>query len=148
MNRFFREGSQVVTESDGLVDNFVGDEIVGLYLPMMVTDHPRRALEAARALLIATGHTEASGPWLQIGAGVHTGVAYVGSVGGGRIADFTAMGDACNVTSRLASAASAGEVLITEETWTRAALDLDATPKRLELKGKSAPVDVRVLKFG
>jgi adenylate cyclase len=148
MNRFFRVSTQVVIESDGLVDNFVGDEIVGLYLPMMVADHPSRAIESARKLLLETGHADDAGPWLPVGVGVHTGEDYVGSVGDGTVADFTAMGDACNVTARLSSAAAAGEILVTEKTWTRSALHQDAPTRRLELKGKSMPVDVHVLDLG
>lgn len=145
MNRFFREGAQVVIENDGIVDNFVGDEVVGLFLPMMVTDHPGRAIEAGLSMLAATGHADAAGPWLPVGAGVHTGVAYVGSVGDGSVADFSAMGDAVNTTARLASAAAAGEILVTEEAWKRADAELETTSRKLDLKGKAEPVDVRVL---
>ncbi len=147
LNRFFSAGNRVLIETDGIVDNFVGDEIVGFYIPVMAPDHPRRAINAARDLLVATGHADSNGPWLPIGASVHTGVAFVGSVGDGTVANFTAMGDPVNVAARLASAAVAGEVLITEDAWTRAAMDVVPDDNRsLELKGKSAPVDVRVLK--
>ncbi|TGV15595.1 hypothetical protein EN786_36875, partial [Mesorhizobium sp. M4B.F.Ca.ET.143.01.1.1] len=60
-------------------------------------------------LLSATGHGEPGepgGPWLPIGIGVHSGTAYVGSVGDGLVADFTAMGDAVNVAARLRRKAS------------------------------------------
>ena len=148
MNRFFRAGAEIVIDNDGMVDNFVGDEVVGLFLPMMVADHPGRAIEAGLSMLTATGHADAAGPWLPVGAGVHTGVAYVGSVGDGSVADFSAMGDAVNLTARLASAAAAGEILVTEHAWARSGADLEATTRKLDLKGKAEPVDVRVLKIG
>lgn len=149
MNRFYREANNIVIASDGFVDNFVGDEVVGLYLPLIVQEHPRIAIEAGRALLEATGHSDAGGPWIPVGVGVHSGVAYVGSVGEGQIADFTAMGDPCNLTARLASAAAAGEVLVTEDTWLTAGMNSKAAASRtLRLKGKAAPVDVRVVKVG
>ncbi|MGX9576795.1 adenylate/guanylate cyclase domain-containing protein [Mesorhizobium sp. f-mel] len=90
MNRFFKASSDVLIGSDALVDKFVGDEVIGLFLPAIVADHPAAALEAGRRLLSATRHGEPGGPWLPIGIGVHSGTAYVGSVGDGLVADFTA----------------------------------------------------------
>ena len=49
-------------------------------------------------------------PAFQIGIGVNTGVAYVGSIGDSSDTELTAMGDVVNVTARLASVAAAGEV--------------------------------------
>jgi adenylate cyclase len=147
MNRFFRSGSRVLLESDALIDKFVGDEVVGLYLPAVVADHPRAAIEAGRSLLIATGHGDPEGPWLPIGIGVNSGTAFVGSVGDASVADFSAMGDVVNVTARLASVASTGELLVTEEAWARSGLDdLPTSSRRLELKGRVIPVGVHVLR--
>jgi adenylate cyclase len=67
-----------------------------------------QAVGAARDLLRETGN-DADEPWVPVGAGVHTGVAYVGRVGEGDACDFTAVGDAVNTTSRLASSAGAGD---------------------------------------
>jgi adenylate cyclase len=84
-----------------------------------------------------------------VGVGVHTGVAWVGSIVGasGAGADFTALGDNVNVTARLASSASSGEVLISDVAYAASALDLgDLERRQLELKGKSEPTGVRVLR--
>lgn len=148
MNRFFSSGCEQLIDSDALIDKFVGDEVIGLFLPAMLADHPRAAIEAGRKLLAATGHADPDGPWLPVGIGVHSGTAYVGSVGDGLVADFTAMGDAVNVTARLASQAAAGELLVTEEAWTRGGVEEWATERRqLQLKGRDTPVDVRVLRL-
>ena len=48
-----------------------------------------------------------------MGAGVHMGIAFVGTVGSSEeISDFTALGDPVNTTARLASLARAGELLV------------------------------------
>jgi adenylate cyclase len=81
--------------------------------------------------------------------GVHTGLAYVGIVGGddGNPTDFTALGDNVNITARLASKAGAGEILISDAAYTASGLDLGPLERRdLELKGKSEPTGVRVLR--
>jgi adenylate cyclase len=81
-----------------------------------------------------------------IGVGVNTGVAFVGAVGPDDQAEFTAMGDPVNVTARLASAAGAGELLVTAATAQAAHFDEAALEHRqLALMGKSAPTDVVVL---
>lgn len=146
IDRFHKEASRALIDNDGLVDRIVGDEVVGLFLPMLV-DHASMAVRAAIRLLEATGHRDESGPWAPVGVGVHTGVAYVGTVGLGHERDFTALGDPVNVTARLASVAAAGEVLVSEAAFVHAGLDLGETETRqLELKGKAEPIDVRVVR--
>ncbi len=88
-------------------------------------------------------------PGLPIGVGVHTGIAFVGSVGAGANVDLTAMGDPVNVTARLASAAGAGEVFVTVDAALAAQLDESGLERRsLELRGRSEAVSVLVLALG
>jgi adenylate cyclase len=142
MNRFFDCANRVVIDSDGLVDKLVGDEIVALYVPAVGHDHARKAVEAAGDLLRATRDL------VPVGAGVHTGVAYVGAVGSdSTVGDFTALGDAVNVTARLASLAGAGEALISEAAYTASGSHLgDVERRELSVKGRNAPLAVRVLR--
>jgi adenylate cyclase len=147
MNRFFGAGTKVLIDSDALIDKFVGDEVVGLYLPAMVIDHPRAAIQAGQNLLFATGHGDPDGPWLPVGVGIHSGTAFVGSVGDGSVADFTAMGDTVNVAARLGSMAGAGELLVSATAWERSGLEEASIETReLEVKGRSRPIEVRVLR--
>jgi adenylate cyclase len=151
MNRFYSVTTDVMVKSDALIDKLVGDEVIGLYLPGWAgSEHARLAVQAAEDLLRATGHGEPDGPWLPVGAGVHTGVAYVGTVSGteGTVADLTALGDAVNTTARLASNAATGEVLITEAAYAAAGMKREDLERRqLDLKGKTEPVSVRVIRI-
>ncbi len=150
MNRFYKAATQVLIETDAFIDKLVGDEVMGLYLPVFTgPNHARAAVQAAQELLRATGHGNKQGPWLPVGVGVHTGTAFVGTVKGAQdtVSDVTALGDNVNMTARLASKAGAGEALISDAACAAAGLDLgDLEHRRLELKGKSEPVSVRVLK--
>ena len=147
LNRFYSAANRVLIDSDALVDKLVGDEVIGLYLPALGDDHPRKAVLAARDLLLATGHADPDGPWVPVGAGVHTGVAYVGAVGSQEVSDFTALGDAVNVTARLSSAAPAGEVLISESAYASVREELgELEVRQLEVRGRDAPIHVRVLR--
>jgi adenylate cyclase len=147
MDRFYRVSSDILVEQDGIIDKYVGDEVVAIFIPALAQEaHASRAVTAAIALLQATGHGNAAGPWLPVGAGVATGVAYVGSVGSGDHVEFTALGDIVNTAARLASAARAGEVLLTRPSVAKADLAVDGLAWRtLELKGKAEPVEAAVL---
>ncbi len=148
INRFYTVATHVLVQTDALVDRLMGDEAIGLYVPGFAgAKHPRQAIEAAQNLLKLTGHRDANGPWIPVGVGIHTGPAFVGVVGGeDHPADFTALGDNVNITARLASQAGAGEILISEAAYAIANIDLgELEHRQLELKGKSEPIEVRVL---
>jgi adenylate cyclase len=145
--RFYGTAANVVDDWNGLVDKFVGDEVVALFIPGFAgEDHAARAVGAARDLLRATGNDGAS-PWVPIGAGVHTGMPYVGRVGEGDACDFTAVGDAVNTTARLASSAAAGEILVTATAASAARLDTSGLEMRtLSLRGREGTTEVWVAK--
>ncbi len=149
MNRFYRTATEVLIGTDAVIDKLVGDEVIGLYLPIFTgPNHARPAVLAAQELLMATGHAREEGPWLPIGIGVHTGVAFVGTVAGvdETVSDITALGDNVNVTARLASVAAPGEALISEVAYTTGGVDLgELEVRQLDLKGKSEPIPARVL---
>lgn len=146
ISRFYGTAARVVDEWDGLVDKFVGDEAVALFVPGFAgEEHPARAVGAARSLIHETGNDHA-GPWVPLGIGVHTGVAYVGRVGEGDACDFTAIGDAVNTAARLASSAGAGEILVSKAAATAALLeDTGLESRTLTLRGKDETVDAIVL---
>jgi adenylate cyclase len=145
MARFYGAAAQVVDRSEGIVDKFVGDEVMALFVPgFSGEEHAARAVAAARELLEATVD-DRDEPWISLGAGVHTGVAYVGTVGEGDARDFTALGDPVNIAARLASAAGAGELLVSSATATAAGLDTTPLERRaLELRGRDEKVDAWV----
>lgn len=147
MGRFYDTATSVLIDHDAYVDKFVGDEIIGIFVPSMATEeHAERAIDAAKELLKETGHGETGGPWVPIGVGVNTGIAYVGAIGEGHDTDLTAMGDVVNTTARLASAAAAGEILVTVSAADAALLSADSLEHRsLALKGKTEATDVIVL---
>ncbi|MGI8703830.1 MAG: adenylate/guanylate cyclase domain-containing protein [Candidatus Limnocylindrales bacterium] len=137
LDRFYSTATSVVFEHDGAVDKFVGDELVAMFFPLLSGErHAARAVEAAQALLRATGHADPAGAWVPLGVGAHTGKVWFGAVGEGTHVELTALGDAVNTTARLASVAGAGEILVTEETAAAAGLDPGLELTALELKGK------------
>ncbi len=146
LDRFYRLTSRAVLASDGVVDKFVGDEVIGLFFAGISGDHhAAAALAAGRELLSRVGQRDAtpSGP-IPVGAAVHTGRAFVGSTATDDVVnDFTALGDPVNTAARLAGQAAAGELLVSLE----AAAAADADTRRLErrtvqVRGRVESVEV------
>jgi len=150
MNRFYGAATDVLIKTDAFIDKLIGDEVMAVYLPMFAGREPARlAVRAAQELLQATGHGDPDGPWMPVGVGVHTGIAFFGTVSGaeGTVSDFTALGDSVNIAARLASNAGPGEALVSDDACAAAGLDAERLERRyLELKGRSEPVGVRVIR--
>ena len=150
IGRFYEEATNVLVQADALVDRLVGDEVIGLFIPGFAgSQHAERAIGAAQELIRRIGYGRPAGPWLPVGIGVHTGIAFVGVVKGGEegLSDFTALGDNVNIAARLASAAAAGEILISEAAYQAGGMKLgDPARRELAVKGKSDPITVRVVR--
>jgi adenylate cyclase len=137
VDAYVRTASHAIREPGGIVDRLLGDGVMALFIPGFAgTHHAARAVDAARTILRSVS--------LPVGVGIHTGQAWVGFVGGvDDVMDFTALGDAVNVASRLGSEAAGAEILMSEATVSAAGLDTaDLVGRRVELRGRSEPVDV------
>jgi len=154
LNRFYALASEAIFKYDGTLDKFVGDQVMAFFgAPLHAKDHPQRAVRVA--LLILEGmskltqgesYADTQDKLLHVGAGIASGEAFVGNVGGGAVTDYTVLGDTVNVAARLQGAAASGEILVTEETYGHVESDFPNAPGReLDLKGKSEPVHARVI---
>jgi adenylate cyclase len=138
LNRFYAAATEALLRHDAVIDKLIGDEVMAFFVPgVSGPEYRRRAVDAGLDLLRSVGYGTSEGPWLQVGAAVHAGVAYVGNVGGA-VVDFTALGDPVNVASRLQGEAAAGELLVSEELADQRV----ATGERRELalRGRAEPV--------
>jgi adenylate cyclase len=146
MDRFYRTGVETLLKGGAILDRFMGDQVVGYFVPGFAgPQHARRAIETGLALLRATGHVSGT-PWIPIGAGVHMGSAFIGTVGGTEgLYELTALGEDVNIAARLAAIASPGELLCTEAAYGAARLDLPGDIRHLTLKGVTERVSAHVL---
>ncbi len=148
IDRFFQVSASSLINSGALVDRLAGDEAIGFFVPGLAgPNFALQALESAKDLLRATGHTDQDGPWIPVGAGVHFGNAFVGTVGTSHgVTNFTALGNDINVGARIASAAGPGEVLASLELCRMANVETNGLEHReLSLKGKQDPMQVAVI---
>jgi adenylate cyclase len=149
IRRFYAAATKALIDHGGMIEKLIGDEVTAFFVTgLSGPDHARLGVDAAQAILRITGHAEPGGPWVPVGVGVHTGQAYIGAVQvDNGAADVVVLGDAANTGARLASLAGPGEVLVSEATRAAAGLSLDGLEgRRLQLKGRSEPVDAWALK--
>lgn len=146
LERFYMAAGRAVDDAGGLVDKYLGDGVVALFVPAFSQDRPPAAgaIAAAREIVAATSEGSAEGPALPVGVGVHTGPAFVGVMGteGGQL-DFTGVGDTVNIAARLGSVAEAGVILVSAAALAAAGVDPEGLASQsLELKGREEPVEV------
>jgi adenylate cyclase len=149
INRFYNAATSVMVDHNALIEKIMGDEVTGLFVPGFAgPNHAQVAIHTAQLVLRAVGYTDPAGPWVPAGAGVHTGQAYVGAIGSkDGVTDIAALGDAVNTAARLASQAAPGEVVVSEAACAAAGPDAcQGESRHLNLKGRTEPVDVRVLR--
>jgi adenylate cyclase len=145
LTRFYSIASRVLSKDDALVE-FVGDQIMALYLPIFPSLGKRTSevMLSAATRLIRELEDPKNNFSLQIGIGINSG-ASVGNVGKGQDKDFTAVGDVVNTTARLQSQAKAGQVVLSREVYESAkAFCPNAKSVSFSVKGKSQPLEAHV----
>jgi adenylate cyclase len=150
INDLYAVATKALIDTDGFVVELRGDEVVGVYPPGFSGPlHASKAIQAAEHLLGIGMPRGPDGIPVSVGIGVHTGSVFIGTVSGaeGMTQDISIWGDNANIAARLASIAQPGEALISDATCKTAELDCENLELReLQLKGKSVPTAVRVLR--
>ena len=140
-NQFYDLATRAIIRH-GIIDKLIGDEVMGLYLPVLCDGRLADALvDDALTILHSLGYP--GEPILNVGVGIGIGEAYVGHVGNNEVSDFTAIGDIVNTVARLQSAADGGQVVVPTSLATLAGVA--GRTETLSLRGKSEPVSVRIM---
>ena len=141
---FYRLSAKAIEHQDGVVDKFLGDGVMALFIPVLTgEDHSGRAISAATDLLRAVAASgDLAGAGIGVGVGVHRGIAFTGVVGADDRLDFTALGDPVNVAARLGGVAGAGEVLVSRVAWDGSNRDASLPTTSIAVAGRAEPLDV------
>ena len=149
INACFDHLVPVIEKYEGTVDKFVGDAIVALFgAPVAHENDPERALRTALemkgelAAFNASRHTD-----LGLHFGINTGLVIAGGIGSEGRQEYSVMGDAVNVASRLEEVSERGEILVGPDTYrlTAPLFEFEAL-EPIQAKGKAEPVPIyRVL---
>ena len=155
INRFLTRMTDVIIKHGGTIDKFMGDCIMAFWnAPIDDPDHQEHAVDAAvemqeelemlNAELIAEGL-----PQIKIGIGINSGEALVGNMGSLQRFDYSVIGDAVNLASRLESSSKTlGKTLVIgEDTVEAAKYNYHFTyVDEITVKGKTQPVKVFTVK--
>ncbi len=134
-----------VDANGGIIDKFLGDGVMALFIPVITGEnHAGRAITAGRAILAAVERVGLARKGLMVGAGVHTGDAFVGVVGSDEKTEFTALGDTVNIAARLGGLAGPGELLVSRVSWDRAGLGTPLARREVEIAGRTGNLEVAV----
>jgi class 3 adenylate cyclase/tetratricopeptide (TPR) repeat protein len=148
MNDCFSRLVPIIAAYGGTVDKFIGDEIMALFgAPVTHENDPERALRAALEMRESLGKFNGErGLNLGMHFGINTGPVIAGIVGYGERTEYSVMGDAVNLASRLEDASERGEILVGPDTYrlTEKLFTFEARSP-LRVKGKSEPVKAYVL---
>jgi adenylate cyclase len=107
LNRYFTEMVKCVHDTGGVVDKFIGDAVMAHWGSLVHLDNPskqsvRAALRMRRALISLNKEFELEGkPKIRIGCGINTGPVIAGQIGSEERLEFTVIGDAVNLASRI-----------------------------------------------
>lgn len=123
LTRYFTVLTEIIFYFNGTVDKFIGDAVMGVFgSPIPTEEHLEQGVKAAvviNKIMIEVNRLRAKKGAVQLpmGLGLDSGYAIVGSMGSKVRMEYTAIGDAVNVASRLSGIAKGGELLVGEQVF-------------------------------
>ncbi len=151
LNEYFTEMVDCVMAQGGVVDKYIGDNIMAVFgAPVSRSDDAARGVRAALAMRGAlvklnTRFAERGIDPLRFGIGLHTGEVVAGNIGSARRMEYTVIGDAVNLASRLESKTKELETDLLISEATRAKLDDSFSVEangEIQVKGRAQPVKI------
>ena len=149
LNEYFTEMVSIIIQEDGVVDKYIGDAIMAVFgAPVSKPDDAVRAVRAAvrmrHALLELNERLALRGVSpLRTGIGIHTGEVVAGNIGSEQRMEYTVIGDAVNLASRLESSTKElqVDVLISGDTYELVKESCDTRAiGEITVKGRVEPV--------
>ena len=156
LNEYYHPMFEIILNHSGYISNIMGDGIMVVFgIPEFLPSNADAALKCAISLQEAISResskrSEEGSPVVEFGIGIHLGDCIVGNIGSGSRMEYTVVGQAVNIASRIESLSGPAEILISEDL--KEALHGEyrcSTPQQVLLKGIEAPVKIlKVLEPG
>ncbi|QFT30118.1 Adenylate cyclase 2 [Labrenzia sp. THAF82] len=159
LNTLLSPLSDAIQAEGGTIDKYIGDSIMAFWnAPLHTPDHAAMACRASLAMLKVVDDLNARDAFrfkarklksqsVKIGIGLNSGEACVGNMGSARRFNYSVIGDAVNVASRIESSCKAvgSELLVSEDTRNAAPTFAYLEAGEIDLKGKSEPIKLFAL---
>jgi class 3 adenylate cyclase len=149
LNETMNITARTVESEGGVVDKYIGDAVMAIFgAPVTRGDDALRAVRAAVGIQGALQELDearlrSGRPRIRMGIGLNTGPVVAGNMGSATRLNYTVVGNAVNVASRLCAAAAPGQILISRSTWELVAHGVEADPlEPRELKGLSGRTEL------
>jgi adenylate cyclase len=145
LNHYLDVQTKIIHESGGIVDKFIGDGIMSFFTGNdMVANSLSASIKIQQEVHeMNKKRAKNNEIVLEIGIGIATGVAVMGSIGSSDRMDYTAIGDTVNLAARLCGVAKANEILVSEPVATRMNGKLKAiSAGKIPIKGKQEKVAI------
>ncbi len=151
LNMYFNIMVGIIIEHKGIIDKFIGDAIMSIFgAPVLHEDDPLQAVITAMEMLRSLDgfnkkQIKMGRPEFKIGIGLNTGEVVVGNIGSTQKLDYTCIGDAVNLASRLEGLTKmyGVPIIISESTFNKAQSDINAREiDAVRVKGKLRPVKI------
>jgi PAS domain S-box-containing protein len=147
LNRYLSAMVTIIKQYGGTIDEFIGDAIFVLFgAPVWKEDDAQRAVACGVAMQLAMAsvneQNRAEGlPELEMGIGIHTGQVVVGNIGSPERMKYGVVGSHVNLTSRIQSFTTGGQILVSEATKREAGPMLKIGQQReVRAKGFEQPI--------
>ena len=153
LNEYFSEMIDIVFKHNGTLDKIIGDELMIVYgAPLSSKDDTLRAVKTAIEMQLCIKEMnkkrkKKNEAEILVGAGINRGNVVSGNIGSRDMMDYTVIGDTVNLGSRLCSAASPGEILVSKSVYN--GLKNDFSFNKLDpirVKGKAEKVNIYSIK--
>ena len=153
LNEYFSEMIDIVFKHNGTLDKIIGDEFMIVYgAPLSSKDDTLRAVKTAIEMQLCIKEMnkkrkKKNEAEILVGAGINRGNVVSGNIGSRDMMDYTVIGDTVNLGSRLCSAASPGEILVSKSVYN--GLKNDFSFNKLDpirVKGKAEKVNIYSIK--
>ncbi|NEP13822.1 MAG: AAA family ATPase [Symploca sp. SIO2C1] len=149
LNIYLESMAEVITQYQGTIDEFMGDGILVLFgAPNAREDDAVRAVACALAMQLAMESVnqkmqEHGLPVLEMGIGINTGEVVVGNIGSEKRAKYGVVGSQVNLTFRIESYTTGGQIFISEQTFKEAQQLLKINQqKQVQPKGIDHPITI------
>jgi len=152
MNRYFTAMTERVFEQRGSLDKFIGDAVMAVFgAPLADARHAEHACRAALSMVAALGELQSQWreeglPRVDIGIGINSGPVIVGNMGSVDRFNYTVVGDAVNLASRLEALNKTYGTTILVSDSTRSQIGDVGCPvreiDRVRVRGREQPVSV------